>query len=234
MDIYTIQTVITTIVFTLFVVMVGAKQYFAGKAKNKMIVRVVYPNQEERPFLLKIQGNTTEVNKEDCAYHVTPFQEIDSPDVTALTKKYLEEDLTAEDAFKKAQKEVADNKGEVKKKVGSTFETRWPEGLPHWLQVRVRGMETPKGNPCGINFYSDEKLRLTDSEVGLIHRNAYVAAAISTSNDTREILEEIKKQQKPKSNVVIYILIGIAVVAAVGAAFMAYQNGVAISELRWW
>jgi len=44
------------------------KQYFASKAKGRMLVRTVQANGEEKTDLVKLEGSTTELNKKKRAY----------------------------------------------------------------------------------------------------------------------------------------------------------------------
>lgn len=124
----------------------------------------------------------------------------------------------------KGKKEIKDADGKVKY-AGNTYEVWYPEGLPRWLQVRIRKMDTSVGNPIGINYYGDqEDLQITDNEVGLIHREAYSKAAINASNDAADILEEAKKYYKPQKLTWLYIFAGVAAIAGIVSAGIAIMN----------
>jgi hypothetical protein len=187
------------------------KQHNISKTKDKTLVRVVGQHEEETPFLLKNVGSSTEPNKRGRAYIPIGKQKVKNPDTG--------------DEYE----------------VGNTFETWYPEGLPRFLQVRVRAMEVPEGSTTGMNLYSSHELsmvdvkRLTDYEVGTIHKEAYSKAVIETSQDTRDILKEVKDLIKPGiSKVVVYLLLVIILAGVAGIAYLSWQNGAAISELKWW
>jgi hypothetical protein len=118
---------------------------------------------------------------------------------------------------------------------GNTFETWYPEGLPRFLQVRIRAMATPEGNPTGINFYGEQKdLKMSDIEVGAIHAEAFSKAAIAASNDASDQLKEIKKLGLGKliNKTVVYIALGVIVIGVLAGVFLAFQNSQAIGELK--
>ena len=126
---------------------------------------------------------------------------------------------------------------ETKATSGSTYETLYPEGMPHFLQVRVRAMSCIEGNPNAINFYgSQEALNITDKEIGTIKKEKFSEVAVEVSKDYKDLLKDIKSYIKPGlSRAVVYIMLGIVLVGILAVAYLSYQNSQAISDLgRLW
>jgi len=208
MNIQTIQTIIYVVVGELFfLVAVGLilKQYWAGKFKkgkkggNKVLVSVVDSMQEETPYILEVDGLTTEGNKKGRAYVVKSAQ--------------------------------VDKDGKTFS--GSTHDHWYPEGWPRFMQTKVRKMDCSEGNPNAVNYYgSQEDLNITDSQINVIHQDAYDKAVLAVTNDTKELLDEIRKSTKPINKTVLYVLIAIAIVAALASAYIGFQNMGALQDIK--
>lgn len=206
LDTQVITYIIGGLMLFILLTPVLVKQYYINKTKGKILVRVVNASEEEKCYLLKMEGLTTEPNKKNRAYVIKGKKQV--------------EDLSQD---KKSRK------GEW---AGNTFETCYPEGMPRFLQVRVRAMCTPEGNPMGINFYgSQEGLKLTDFEVGTIHKEAFSKVAVAASDDSKDLVKELRGITKPLNKTVMYIALGIIIVGILGIAFLSFQNSQALSEL---
>jgi len=120
-----------------------------------------------------------------------------------------------------------------KEGAGSTFETWYPEGMPRFLQVRVRAASYSEGNPNAVNFYgSQDALNITDKEIATIKKEKFSEIAVEVSKDYKDLLKDIKGYIKPGlSRTVVYILLAIVVLGIIGSVYLAYQNSVAISDL---
>ena len=127
------------------------------------------------------------------------------------------------------------NKTKDNELVGNTAEAYYPEGMPRVFQVRIRVMNAPEGSPLGINLYgSQESLLLTDHEVGVIHKEAFSAAAIAASNDNKDWLKEMKSYVKPMNKALIYVGLAFIVLISAATAYLTFQNGQAIEGLKNW
>jgi len=122
----------------------------------------------------------------------------------------------------------------TKKTAGNTFETWYPEGLPRFLQVRVRAMATPEGDPTGVNFYGDqEDIKLTDFQIGVIHKEAFSKVAIAASNDSRDMLKELKGFTQPLNKGLVYGLLAVILLAVAGSAYLGYMVYQAMLNAGW-
>lgn len=194
-----VSELIAPLVGTLMVLIIGAplvfKQIIVSKTKGKMIVNQVGQNEEGHTTLVELDGISTKPDKKNRSF------------------------------IPKGKNEIKVDGKPTGKYKGNTYEVWYPEGLPRWLQVRIRKMDTSVGNPMGINYYGDqEDLQITDNEVGLIHREAYSKAAINASSDAADILEEAKKHYKPQKLTWLYILSGLAAIAGIASAGIAFMN----------
>ena len=145
------------------------------------------------------------------------------------------EGLTTEPSSKNRAYAVKGKKADpvTKEESGSTFETWYPEGLPRFLQVRIRAASYTEGNPNAVNFYgSQEALNITDKEIATIKMEKFSEVAVEVSKDYKELLRDIKSFIKPGlSKAVVYIMLGAAIAGIIAVAFLSYQNSQAISDL---
>lgn len=205
----TISMIIGVLMILLLAVPIGIKQYFAGKfydkktKKDKILVRTVDQTEQERPNILAMDGSATEVNKTGKAF--IPVG--------------------------KHEETVIDDKGKKSTEVvGNMFYTWFPEGLPRIMQVRVKAMATPEIDPSGINFYSkNPRMATTSDQVALIQAEKFSKNAIAASDDSNERWEAMQKTIKSRiSPIIVYIMLGIAIIAAGAGAYfgyMAYSGG---------
>jgi len=122
---------------------------------------------------------------------------------------------------------------ETKEVSGSTYETWYPEGLPHFLQVRIRAMDCNEGNPNAINRYgSQDALNITDKGIATIKSEKFSEIAVEVSKDYKDLLKDIKGYIKPGlSRTVVYIMLGVVIVGIIAVAFLSYQNSQAVADL---
>jgi len=116
---------------------------------------------------------------------------------------------------------------------GSTYEMYYPEGLPRFLQVRIRAMDCNEGNPNAINHYGkQEALNITDKEIGTLKKEQFSALAVEASKDYKELLKDIKNYIQPGLNrTIVYILLAATIAGIVAVAYLSYQNSQAIANL---
>lgn len=189
-----------------FGLIIGLKQYFSSKAKGKMIVNKIYQNEEGISSLVPLEGQTTKVDKQNRAY---------IPKGKRQATKLKKDIVNGKEYVHDTGQPITDKDGEPVY-VGNTYETYYPEGLPRWLQTRIRKMDTPIGNPMGVNYYGNQEyLQITDDEIGLIHREAFTKAAISASSDAQDVIREMSKMYKPQSFNLLYIMMGLNIVVAI-------------------
>jgi len=197
MDTQIITYIIGSLMVTIMALPLIIKQYFASKAKGKMLVRTVQANGEEKIDLLKLEGSTTELNKRKRAY--IPKSKVQNP----KTEKF----------------------------VGNIATTYYPEGLPRAFQVKIQTMTAPEGNPMGINFYSNEKMLMTDYEVGTVQGEAYSKSVMAVSNDASDAIKELKGLNKGINKTVVYMMLGAIMVGIIAVAYLSFTNSQAISNI---
>ncbi len=197
MDTQIITYIIGGLMVALMAMPLIIKQYYVSKTKGKMLVRTVQANGEERTYLLKLEGSTTELNKRKRAY--IPKSKVVNP--------------------------------ETKQLVGNIATTYYPEGLPRPFQVKIQTMTSPEGNPMGINFYSNEKMLMTDYEVGTVHGEAYSRAVMATSSDAADAIKELKGFGKGINKTVVYIMLGVIIIGVLAVAYLSFTNSQTISNI---
>ena len=82
MDTQIITYIIGGLMVAMILLPVLLKQYYVSKTKGKMFVRTVQMNGEEKTYLVKLEGSTTELNKHKRAY--IPKSKIKNPETGEL------------------------------------------------------------------------------------------------------------------------------------------------------
>lgn len=182
------------------------RNYFAGQVKSK--------TGKGNKTLIRVKQN----NEEEAMYLLETNGLTTEPNIKG--KSYV---LIPRKINKKTGKEQ-----------GSTFETWYPEGVPRMFQQRIRGADAREGNPMTINYYGEDIIpRMTDSEVATLHREKFSEMAAKLSEDTEEFFKKWKDMGKNAINkTVVYLGLGLAVVGVIIMAYLSFQNGQAISDLK--
>lgn len=208
----------------------GYRFWLSGKIKNKYMILPVNQDEEAVDQLVEVLGISTKPDKQNRSFIPRGRRQ-----ATKIKEDPTKKDPVTGEPFTYDSGEVIKDKQGKVEQVGNTFDVYFPIGLPRMFTTKIRCMVTPAISSEGINFYGrQEHLKLTSHEVGLIHRESFTRNAIKASNDNAEYFEAMEKKFKPQKNTVIYLLVAIAIIGAVAAAYFGYMNYEAIQGLKWW